>query len=189
MDDSCFCDQCGVQLLHCEKCGFVGTSKFCGKCGGNMSAIQPAIAQSTTAQPQIVQPSGEQLTLSPSPVVPENKTTIAPSTAIPGATVIIQFPSEKISLCHPEGWKLEIVNNEILGRVNGPHAAQLGRYPVISSTHAKVTQDNNTWFITDLNSTNKTYVNGVKLEPNVPAKIKQDDIVVLANITFTVRMA
>jgi hypothetical protein len=164
-----------------------------------MSAIQPAVIQ-----PAVIQPSGEQPTLSPSPViqpsvaqstiaqpavVPENITPAVPSTAVPGATVIMQFPSDKISLCHPDGWKLEIVNNETLGRVNGPHAAQLGRYPVISSTHAKVTQDNNTWFITDLNSTNKTYVNGVKLEPNVPAKIKQDDVVMLANITFTVRMA
>ena len=84
---------------------------------------------------------------------------------------------------------MEIRDGGILGRTNGPHAAKLGKFPVISSTHANVSRVNNEWFITDLKSTNKTYVNGVKLEPNVPAKIKQDDVVMLANVTFTVRLA
>jgi hypothetical protein len=156
--DSCFCDQCGVHLLRCDKCGFVGTSKFCGNCGGFMSAIQ---------------------------LTADNKT--PPASAVPRATVIASLPAEKISLCHLEGWKMEISDSDILGRANGPHTAHLGKFPVISSTHAKVTRENNAWFITDLNSTNKTYINGVKLEPNVPTRIKQDDVVILANVTFTVR--
>jgi hypothetical protein len=150
-DDSCFCDQCGVQLLRCGKCSFVSAGKFCGKCGGSMAAINP--------------PSGES----------------------PAATIIVSLPVNKIILCHPEGWNMEIADNDILGRANGPHAVQLGKFPVISSNHAKVTQKNSEWFITDLNSRNKTYVNGAKLEPNIPAGIKQNDVVVLANVTFTVR--
>jgi hypothetical protein len=175
-DDSCFCDQCGVQLLRCGKCGFTGASKFCGKCGGAMSAIQP----------DAVQPSGERPSAASPPSKPVNET---PSASTPAATVIVSLPADKIFLCHLDGWNMEIADNDILGRTNGPHAVLLGRFPVISSTHAKVTRANNEWFITDLNSTNKTYVNSVKLEPNVPAKIKQDDIVILANVTFTVRFA
>jgi len=159
-DDSCFCDQCGVHLLRCDKCGFVGTGKFCGICGGSMSAIQPPASSSTVSSPA------------------------APS---PKATVVVSLPAEKIFLCHLEGWNIEIANGDILGRTNGPHAAALGKFPVISSNHAKVTRVNNEWFITDLNSTNKTFVNGVKLEPNIPVKIKQNDVVILANVTFTVR--
>jgi len=166
-DDSCFCDQCGVQLRRCDKCGFIGTGKFCGNCGGTMSAIQPP---------------NETLDAS----APSNKALPSPS---PGATVIVSLPADTISLCHLEGWNMEIADGGILGRTNGPHAAMLGKFPVISSNHAKVTRKNNEWFITDLNSTNKTYVNGVKLEPNVPAAIKQDDVVILANVTFTVRLA
>jgi hypothetical protein len=175
-DDSCFCDRCGVQLLRCDTCGFVNTSNRCGKCGGVMSAIQPSGARPSPA------PSSAGQTPAPSPPVSE-----PPAAPAPGATVIVRNPSEKIFLCHPDGWNMEIAHNDILGRTNGPHAAQLGRFPVVSSTHAKVTQNNNEWFITDLNSTNKTYVNGVKLEPNVPVTIKQDDVVILANVTFTVR--
>jgi hypothetical protein len=166
-DDSCFCDQCGVHLLRCDKCGFIGTGKFCGSCGGSMSAIQPP-----NETPVAPAPSNE-----------------APSVPSAAATVIVSLPAEKILLCHPEGWNMEIADGGILGRTNGPYATLLGKFPVISSTHAKVTRENGAWFITDLNSTNKTYVNGAKLEPNVPITIKQDDVVILANVTFTVRFA
>jgi len=174
-DDSCFCDQCGVQLLRCEKCGFISTSKFCGKCSGTMTAIRPPdeIPSSSSA----------------SEPVKEAPPAAPPSVPSSAATVIVSLPSEKILLCHLDGWNMEITDGNVLGRTNGPHAASLGKFPVISSNHAKVTKVNNEWFITDLNSTNKTYVNGVKLEPNVPVKIKQNDIVILANITFTVRLA
>ena len=161
--DSCFCDQCGVQLLRCGKCGFVSTGKFCGKCGGSMFTVEPPASQPLSAPSQAL------------------------AEPAPAATVIVSLPVKKICLCHAEGWNIEIANNDILGRTNGPHAAQLGKFPVISSNHAKVTQQGNEWFITDLNSTNKTFINGVKLEPNVPVKIKQNDAVILANIAFTVR--
>jgi len=193
-DDSCFCDQCGVHLLRCDKCGFIGTSKFCGKCGGPMSAIQPPASDASPSSSKLV---------NETPAVPSTSTpsasaasvsvlpTPAPSPSAPSsaATVVVMLPSEKIYLCHLDGWNMEIANGNILGRTNGPHAAALGKYPVISSNHAKITRVNDEWFITDLNSTNKTYVNGAKLEPNVPVKIKQNDVVMLANVTFTVRLA
>ena len=37
LDDSLYCDQCGIKILKCSKCSAVGISKFCGKCGGMMS--------------------------------------------------------------------------------------------------------------------------------------------------------
>jgi len=182
-DDSCFCDQCGVHLLRCDKCGFVGTSKFCGKCGGSMSAIQPP---SSDERPSLSSPPS-----TPVNITPTDETPLAssPSASSPGATVIVSLPADTIFLCYLEGWNIEVKDGDILGRTNGPHTVTLGKFPVISSNHAKVTRKNNEWFITDLNSTNKTYVNGVKLEPNVPTKIKQDDVVILANVTFTVRLA
>jgi hypothetical protein len=183
-DDSCFCDQCGIQLRRCDKCGAIGTNNFCGKCGGSMSAIQPPIVQSSQHSPSQsnetpAAPSQPNETLAVSP----------PSAPSSAATVIVALPSDTIFLCHPEGWNMEIKDNDILGRANGSHAAKLDKFQVISSTHAKVTRNNNEWFIMDLKSTNKTYVNGVKLEPNIPARIKQDDVVMLANVTFTVRLA
>jgi pSer/pThr/pTyr-binding forkhead associated (FHA) protein len=82
---------------------------------------------------------------------------------------------------------LEVAPEDVLGRSNGPHTAQLGNRSYISSNHAKVTFEKGEWFITELRSTNKTFVNSLKLEPATPFKIKQDDVVMLANETFIVR--
>jgi len=184
-EDSCFCDQCGVHLLRCDKCGFIGTGKFCGSCGGSMSAIQPPAVPSSSklVDESSVVPS----TSTPSADV-SSVSILPPSAPSSSATVIVTLPAEKIFLCHLDGWNMEITDGDILGRTNGPHSGSLGKFPVVSSNHAKVTRANSEWFITDLNSTNKTYVNGVKLEPNIPVKIKQNDVVMLANVTFTVRL-
>jgi len=186
-DDSCFCERCGVQLLRCAKCGFVSTAKFCGKCGGPMSAIEPppvsASPPASTPAPSPAPPVTEAPKTAPPPAAS------APPAPAPGATVVVSLPPEKLFLCHPDGWKLEITDSDILGRTNGPHAGRLGAFPVISSSHAQITRSGGGWCITDLKSTNKTFVNSAKLEPHVPAKIKQDDVVALANIVFTVREA
>jgi hypothetical protein len=127
--------------------------------------------------------------------VPQSPAAPTPATPVPqvptpsAATVIVSFPSEKFFLCHPDGWKLETADGDILGRTAGPHTGRLGVFPVISSNHAKITRQGGGWFITDLKSTNGTYLNGVRLEPNVPTRIKQDDVVILANVTFTGRKA
>jgi hypothetical protein len=172
-DDSLFCDQCGTQLLRCPKCGNIGTGICCTKCG---TKLEPIAAQ-VTYKPTPPDP------LPPKPSIPE-----APPPP-EGGTTIVNLPSEHVYLCHPEGWKLELSSGDVLGRTSGPHASRLGLFPVISSNHARISKEGDQWFITDLKSTNKTYVNGTKLEPNVPAKIKQNDVVILANITFTVREA
>jgi hypothetical protein len=174
-DDSCFCDQCGVQLFRCSKCGFIGTGKYCGTCGGTLSAIEPPEQAAMPVQEQVPAPVPAP---APAPALMQQ----APSPA----TVIISLPADKLVLRNPEGWKIAIEKDDILGRANGRHTAQLGKYQVISSRHAGITRENNEWFITDLGSTNGSYVNGVKLQPNVPVKIKQDDVIVLANVTFTV---
>lgn len=185
-DDSCFCDQCGARLLRCTKCGNVGTSKFCGKCGSPM-----AIQELPSGVP--VQPPAAPVTISPpvfaapvttlSPIAPEVKTApVEPS----AATVIVQLPRETIFICHPDGWRLEVRDGDILGRTTGQHAARLGTFPVISGRHAQIARRGEEWRIADLGSTNKTYVNGAKLEPNTPVQLKKNDVLTLANITFTV---
>jgi pSer/pThr/pTyr-binding forkhead associated (FHA) protein len=55
----------------------------------------------------------------------------------------------------------------------------------ISGRHAHITRQGAQWYIADLGSTNKTYVNGAKLAPNTPVPLKTNDVLALANITFT----
>jgi hypothetical protein len=122
------------------------------------------------------------------PAAPE--LTTQPPSASPdqssAATVVVQLPGETIFICHPDGWRLEVRDGDILGRNTGQHVARLGTFPAISGRHAHITRQGAQWRIADLGSTNKTYVNGAILEPNTPVHIKKNDVVMFANITFTV---
>ncbi len=54
----------------------------------------------------------------------------------------------------------------------------------VSRYHAKITKEKDNYFITDLNSTNGTYVNGAKLASYEKREVKHGDRVALADINF-----
>ncbi|WP_369451299.1 FHA domain-containing protein [Bacteroides stercorirosoris] len=57
----------------------------------------------------------------------------------------------------------------------------------MSGTHARLQKNvSNQWEITDLNSTNGTFINGNRLSPNIPATFGVGDIVRIANLDFKV---
>ena len=60
---------------------------------------------------------------------------------------------------------------------------------MISRVHCKVICDKSNYYIVDLQSANGTYVNNTRLQPNVPCKIKNGDIIRLANSDFQVVMS
>ena len=57
---------------------------------------------------------------------------------------------------------------------------------MISRYHCKVTNNGQQYSIIDLQSANGTFVNGVKLQPNIPSPVKNGDVVRLANSDFQV---
>lgn len=176
-DDSLFCDQCGIKILKCEKCGAIGISKFCGKCGGHM-----VFQKASETVPEQRKP--EQST--PVPPVPS----VQPVPPVqPAGTVIIDVNpaiAPVLELHNNDGWSITPKHGNILGRTTGEFAAQLGKYPVISSRHAQITIKDKDWYITDLNSTNKSYLNNVQIQPDVSTKLNNNDVLVLANVTFVV---
>lgn len=54
----------------------------------------------------------------------------------------------------------------------------------VSRYHARIDKEGNEFYITDLKSTNGTYVNGLKLNPNQRKKIKIDDEISFADIKY-----
>jgi hypothetical protein len=175
-DDSLYCDQCGLKILRCSKCGAPGIGKHCGKCGGAMvfSETQiPAGGKPSTACAPEPQPA-------PVPQKPLSSS----------ATIVVQAvqaAQKKLLFCHPDGWNMEIAGGDILGRTTGNRIDRLGSIPIISGKHAQVSFENETWYITDLQSTNKTYVGNVQAQPGTPYAIKNNDMVQLANVKFIVR--
>lgn len=54
----------------------------------------------------------------------------------------------------------------------------------VSRNHAEIKVDATGVYITDLNSANKTYVNEVKLQPNVPFKLRDEDQIKMGNFVL-----
>ena len=55
----------------------------------------------------------------------------------------------------------------------------------VSSNHAKIEKDGNDYYISDLNSTNSTYVNNVELPYRTKVKLKIMDKISFANVNYT----
>ncbi len=56
----------------------------------------------------------------------------------------------------------------------------------VSRLHATITASNAEVIITDLGSSNGTFVNGIKIEPKVPRLLKRGDVVSLGKLKFEI---
>lgn len=74
----------------------------------------------------------------------------------------------------------EIKNNDVIGR-EGILEEQLKNNLKISRRHAKFILNDNSWFIEDLNSTNGTYINDIRLMNDEKKKLKNEDILKLSS--------
>lgn len=181
-DDSIHCDQCGIKILRCQKCNSVALrdplDKFCGKCGGVM-VFKPL---------DIVNDSVNKSTEEQNAEKSSNQSQILQGQSHTTQIISIDTNIPSLKLFHSDGWFLDIKDGNTLGREFGEFVSHLGVFPVISARHAKVSYKDDKWYITDLHSTNKTYINNTRLIPDNPTEIKNDDMLVLANIQFTAKI-
>lgn len=67
-----------------------------------------------------------------------------------------------------------------LGRGVGPYADRLDGVPTVSFDHASITRRGNELVLLDHDSTNGTFVDGVKLEPRVERSLRAGEVVRLS---------
>jgi hypothetical protein len=175
-NDSCYCDQCGEQILVCSLCGRPGKGKRCKFDG---KELIPAGSSGTDS------PSSATINIDqPPPPVQPPPPAVQPTSPPPQAAGIT---SDKITLKSPsQGITIEAANGDILGRSKGPHAASLNRFSVISGTHCKVIKTAAGWSLEDLGSTNGTFYNNSRLTPNNPVPVQSNANIKLANVDFIV---
>ena len=178
-EDSIYCDQCGIELLICPKCGNLGEKKFCPKDGTKMISRKTSSGNSPSVQTQ---------QSSPPPQVEEPKTFRAPPVREEDSakTKIQPRSTSSLKIRHTSGKELDLHNGDILGRKNGAHAGFLGSFGYISGTHASVRQEGGRWFLTDLGSSNGTRVNGAILEPKKEVALENGMKLELADQEFVV---
>ena len=91
---------------------------------------------------------------------------------------------ETLSLCG-EGLTLPLKEGEF-GRAGGIWP-ELGGFRYISSRHGRISRTAEGWTVTDLGSTNGTFVGGVPLAENAPCPLHKGDIIEIATSKFTVK--
>jgi len=158
-DDSRYCDQCGEQILICSVCGRTGKGKRCIFDGKEMIPAGSAGQQSAQTA-QINQPS---------PV---------PASASAGDKIKLSSHSHEINIEVPDGG--------IIGRKNGPFAGVFSGFPHVSGTHCKFLKTDGMWYVQDMGSTNGTFLNNNRLDPNIPVLLQNDAKIKVADVELSI---
>jgi len=174
--DSLFCDQCGEKILICSQCGRAGKGKRCVYDGKPL--VEPGGSPPPTdvigQQPPVPQPVPPQPVPQPAPQPVQQQS--APAVA-----------SGKLKLTsNVHGIVIETQDGDILGRSKGTFAAVLGRFSYISGSHCFIRKAGGVWTVVDNGSTNGTFYNGAKLNPNMPMVLTNGSKLKLADVEFVV---
>ena len=112
-------------------------------------------------------------------VIPSDtfKVRIAQAGQAPPCVVLLVGPATSVG----RQWPIEDTNR-ILGRAEGSHIMVEDKS--LSKSHAKIIIEGGDASIIDLESTNKTVVNGNLLEPLVPHRLRNNDQIKMGNIIF-----
>ena len=174
-DDSKYCDQCGVELLECVNCGALGTDDFCAECGNpmvskgkskNKSENKSEYKPDATVKPQKQERNA----------VDDGNTTVG--SRVPAKRLVLKARSGNFIL-RPE-------HEAIIGRSNSPYENFLSNLNLISRKHGKFVRQGRDWYIVDFGSTNGTLVNDIELQPDVPMKFKEGDVIDIGTYIFDV---
>ncbi|MGA8744944.1 MAG: FHA domain-containing protein [Solirubrobacterales bacterium] len=82
-------------------------------------------------------------------------------------------------------WGTHVVREEdslVLGREHPPFSAQLAQYPNVGRAHARIARSEGAMRVTDLNSTNGTFLDGRRIPPELPEELRPGQILRLGGI-------
>ena len=175
-DVSHYCDQCGQELVYCERCGRVGMGRRCTFCGGLMISAEQ-LEEMKNAKESTSSATHSLFSYTGSSISQRTDGQQSGQTGIP--TLTLYNPSLDIRIVG--------INGAIIGRRQGPYQQMLENNMYISGVHAQLVFKPNTgWCIIDKHSSNGTKLNQRDILPDVPMTIKSGDIVTIANVTLQV---
>ncbi len=185
-NDSWFCDQCGQELKVCPQCTSYGKGNRCTQCGTVLVTAKEKSEANATPPPAPVAPSpGPETTIPvPAEVMPKPASGVNVESTIRRPEPIRQAGLVLVNAA--TGIKLQAMDGAVIGRRSGPYAQLLSSQGYISGTHARFDFKPDGWTITDLDSTNGTFVNNVQLRANVPCALSAGARVLIADLEFIV---
>jgi len=178
-DDSHYCDQCGHALLYCSSCGRVGVGRRCTYCGGLM--VTPDDLQRDYLSHTAHSSSMPQSYSVPTPVSQHPSLGKAAKPASSQSVPLLTLYNKNLNI------QIQGINGAVIGRRQGPYAAQLAQSRYVSGLHAQLRYNvNSGWSIVDKHSSNGTRLNQRQLQPDVEMSLKDGDILTIANINLQV---
>ena len=138
---------------------------------------------------EFVPPQPESETAPPDPVDPSPSSDSSEKEEPDGKTKILSSDSLLSFLCislegnRPEYISLNQGNSWIAGRKEECDICI--EHPNLSGEHFKIEKIGNRFYIEDLKSSNGTFVNGARLEPDKPVILKSEDKIEISNLTIT----
>lgn len=160
--------------MFCTKCGKDNgdNNKFCIECGATLNA--PAAAEETFAPEPVEQ----------EPVVEQENVTATGKGSDKGTTIL--GDDTKIILTRQDGEEFKLSTFPVcLGKGSAADCIMEGDESM-SRQHACIHENGDGYVIEDMNSTNKTYLNGDPLEAEELVVLNNGDEVKMGSSVFTV---
>ena len=175
-DDSAFCDQCGKELKWCPECKRPKRGTECPVCGNDLIPGRKYLSMLESGTPFPSQSSSQPQSKSENRPQPQPDMSPKPQ----ATAAAVSLPTTIVG----GGWTLPLKEGPF-GR-NGGIWPELSSCQYVSGSHGNITRDSSGWKITDIGSTNGTFINGARLAPNTPAALVKGSKLVIATIEFTV---
>jgi len=154
-----------LAYILCSSLAAAGLSFMAAKSAPAAVPASPAGGASDVTRPQ-------------NPILSDPVTPAAPIPAAePKQLVLVRMNTQE---------RFPITSAVVLGRSAADANIVVTGNGLIGRQHAKIDYHNGCFFVTDLNSKNKTYLNDVCLQPNSAYALKQGDYITLANEVFAV---
>ena len=190
-DDSAFCDQCGKELKWCPECKRPKRGTECPVCGSDLIPGRKWLEGGAAAVASSGAAGGPNAAGGPG-AAGEGGVKNGEECNTPqgldrgGASKSAENASANIGATAlvGNGWRLNLQSGQF-GRAGGIWP-ELGTCPYVSGRHGTISGDAGNWNITDIGSTNGTFVDGVRLQTGVATPLKKGARVRIATLDFTV---
>ena len=172
LDDSFFCDQCGKELKTCKDCHSFVAGRFCTNCSSrNIILAKDYIPEQKPEEYKNVSAKATEQIVSSGV----------------SHTVTQPIINRMVGINHQVTFELHSDQGRYtFGRSAGEFTIFFNSIRFISRKHSEIVFDNNNkcWNIRDFCSSNGTFVNGKRLEPDIAVKVNIGDLIQIAFAKF-----